>query len=603
LFINAAIFILLLNLWRSAYMRFFNQELFKSLRFRIGLAFLVICLPLIILLIYYNVYAGKVVRDQVAESNKNLVSLYMGQIDRTLEEIDEYLYKTTAQETDLLLVDPSNSFYSTVYQLAKIRLANKISVDIKNYKALDMFFIYSKSNDDLFISKNDLITFDQKEKAQMMIVSELNKEQELAQCYQEWCVQRIGNEYFLCHFVKLNNVYIGAWLNVSRIMVPMNLIDLRETGISLLAFSGNEPMDHVDFIQNNGIDLSLGDALYKMTGNNQLYLEVGERSSKGDFTLNVLLPEKDIMENLPVLQRIISFVPIGFVLVVIMLLFFLRRLILRPIYRILAAMRKIKEGNWYAQIPAYQTSREFEVMYTTFNEMVSQIQKLKIDIYEEKLNHQRAELQHLQLQINPHFFLNSLNIVYHLAQSRNFELIQEMSLSLVEYFRYMFRSNLSFVTLKDEISHTSNYLNIQKMRFPDHLTYRIEGTEHHGDVMVPPLVVQTFVENTIKHAVTMDDPVHLDISVNMGRSGEEKFLCIFIRDTGKGFPNEVLKELRFEQPTINESGHHIGIWNVKRRLALLYHQKAKIEFSNGQNGGAEIYIVLPVMFSASEQET
>ncbi|WP_248930047.1 sensor histidine kinase [Paenibacillus hamazuiensis] len=581
-------------------MRFVNKELFKSLRFRIGLAFFAICLPLMMLLIYYNRYAGEVVRDQVAQSNKNLVSLYMGQIDRTLEEVDEYLFKTAAQETDLLLLDRPNSFYTTVYQLAKIRLANKISVDIKNYKASDMFFVYSKSNDDFFIGLNDLITFEQKEQARTAIIGMLNHEQELPRCTQEWCVRRIGQDYFLSHIVRMGNVFIGAWVNVSRLMVPMNLIDLRETGISLLAAGGSEPMDHAEIIQSNGIDLSLGNELYKITGNNQAFLEVGERSSKGDFSLIVLLPEKGIMEKLPIFQKIISFVPIGFVFILLMLLLFLRKLILRPIYRMLAAMRKIKEGNWDAQIPPYPTSGEFEVMHATFNEMVSQIQKLKIDVYEEQLNHQRAELQHLQLQINPHFFLNSLNIVYHLAQSRKFELIQEMSLSLVEYFRYMFRSNLSFVRLNDEIRHTCNYLNIQMMRFPDHLTYRVEGTEHHGDVMVPPLVVQTFVENTIKHAVTMDEPVHIAIAVDKESSGEEEFLCISIRDTGKGFPEEVLQRLRTEQAGINESGHHIGIWNLKRRLALLYRQRANIEFSNGPEGGAEVYIVLPVMISSSK---
>lgn len=50
-------------------------------------------------------------------------------------------------------------------------------------------------------------------------------------------------------------------------------------------------------------------------------------------------------------------------------------------------------------------------MNKTFERMTHEIRKLKIDVYEEKLKHQRAELRNLQLQINPHFFLNSLNII------------------------------------------------------------------------------------------------------------------------------------------------------------------------------------------------
>lgn len=69
-----------------------------------------------------------------------------------------------------------------------------------------------------------------------------------------------------------------------------------------------------------------------------------------------------------------------------------------------------------------------------FNRMADQIKKLKIDVYEEQLNKQRAELKHLQLQINPHFFLNSLNIIYSFTFTGQYDLIQKMSLYLMRYF-------------------------------------------------------------------------------------------------------------------------------------------------------------------------
>lgn len=70
------------------------------------------------------------------------------------------------------------------------------------------------------------------------------------------------------------------------------------------------------------------------------------------------------------------------------------------------------------RIPEYQTSEEFEIVNQRFNSMMSQIEALKIDIYEERLSKQKTELQHLQLQLNPHFFLNSLNIIYNFAQEK-----------------------------------------------------------------------------------------------------------------------------------------------------------------------------------------
>lgn len=226
--------------------------------------------------------------------------------------------------------------------------------------------------------------------------------------------------------------------------------------------------------------------------------------------------------------------------------------------------------------------------------MIQQIQELKINVYEEQLNSQKAELKHLQLQINPHFFLNSLNIIYNLAQVKNYGLIQEMSISLVDYFRFMFRSNMVFVKLGEEIEHTRNYLRIQEMRFPGNLTFDIQASETLSSCFVPPLLIQTFVENAIKHAVTLDEPIHIQVSVVPDAAAPDKRIQVSIRDTGTGFPEAVLAQLQSEPDKLSEDGGHIGIWNVKRRLQLLYNDRTQITFANGREGGACIEIVLPL---------
>src|SRR5690606_33314794 len=126
--------------------------------------------------------------------------------------------------------------------------------------------------------------------------------------------------------------------------------------------------------------------------------------------------------------------------------------------------------------------------------MMDEIQRLRVNVYEEQLNKQREELQRLQLQVNPHFFLNSLNIVYNLAKVKNFNLIMEMTSALIQYFRFLFRSNTSFVKLKDELEHTRNYMNIQTLRFPEKLYCNVDAPIYLNDVPVPPLIIQSFVE-------------------------------------------------------------------------------------------------------------
>lgn len=229
-----------------------------------------------------------------------------------------------------------------------------------------------------------------------------------------------------------------------------------------------------------------------------------------------------------------------------------------------------------------------------FNAMMSEVERLRINVYEEQLNKQKEELQRLQLQVNPHFFLNTLNIIYNLAKIKNYDLILDMTMSLIEYFRFMFRSNTSFVPLKDELEHTRNYLKIQNLRFPEKLKWTIHSPDYLLDVPIPPLVIQSFVENSIKHAVTLDEPLIIEVQIEFLIEEHGSRMKISIRDTGPGFKKDILEKLQAGRSVENERGEHTGIWNVERRLRLLYGEVASIVYDNDLHTfGAKIEIIVP----------
>jgi len=575
---------------------FSNYRRRSSLQFRIGVAFTLVTVPLILLLIYNNLYASDVVRNQVAQSNKQFVSLYLNPIDRSLEEADQYLYSLASQESDLLALDLAPETNNRKYYLAKIRLSNKISTDIINYDSIDMMFVYSIVNDEMVTTPIADKPYGQQVRERTAI-HDLLKEGRLVEkeCLRSWCTQSIGDQYFLLHIVKAGNVYLGTWVQADRLLLPLNTNELGDRSMAVLVTDRFEPMNDRNWIEEKGLSLATGGEPYIITGDKEKYLLVGEPSRMGDFSLVALIPERTILEKLPELQRIAFLIPLASVLVLLLLLLYLRKIILRPINRFILAMKRFKNGNWDTQVVLDSSiSSEFELMNSTFNSMVTQIQDLKINIYEEQLNLKKAELKHFQLQINPHFFLNSLNILFHLAQSQQYELIKEMTLSLVEYFRFMFRSNLTYVTLEEEIMHTSNYLKIQQMRFQEYMTFSISVPDSLSAVLIPPLLIQSFVENTIKHAVTMDEAIHLDIAIDRGLDEEEPGIIICIRDNGPGFPEEELRKIKIGEDLTNDKGEHVGIWNVKRRLSLLYGDKAMLRFDNHMDKGAVVEIRIPM---------
>jgi two-component system sensor histidine kinase YesM len=574
----------------------------NSIRFKLVVGILAVMLPVITFLIYNNFYAIKVVHNQVAESYNNMMSLYMNQIDSNLEAVDTYLINLQASETDLQIMLYSKN--EEEYSLAKLRLSNIIKKDIAMYKFIDSIFIYSMSKQDFVGSGDGTCSYNEERDIREFISDSCLELQELKKPQiPNWYVKQLGKEYYLFRILKMGDVYLGSWANVKRLLVPLKMINIGNNGASLLATEQGEPMMNEKLVLDNSLNLNLDFNEYHLIGNKNKYLFVGEKSLKGNFSMIALVPDNEILQKLPYFQSIITIISTVLILLLPVSLVLLRIIIIVPLRKMLTAMKRIQEGDLEARIERYATSEEFKVVNKTFNKMMGQIQDLKINVYEEKINRQKAELQHLQLQINPHFFLNSLNIIHALASTKKFDLIQEMTLCLIKYFRYMFKSNLSFVTLEDELHHVQNYIRIQELRFSESLSYIIEAPNYLLKTMVPPLIIHTFIENSIKYAVSMDEQIHLSVNIQLVDSDEgEHLMKVQIKDTGEGFKEEVLRELRTGNRVLDEQGEHIGIWNVQRRLALLYKGSANLSVGNAESGGAMVEIVLPLSIDKLDLE-
>lgn len=570
--------------------RFFRIP-FNSIRFKLIVGLVLITVPLSLLLIYTNYYAIGVVRSQVADSNKKMMSLYMGQIDEQLRFAESNLMGLTIAEADFTGIENKVSESDRIFALS--RLSKRITENILNFKSVDGFFIYSSPNQYYMNAFSEVTNYAERESVRNFIEDETGKATPNLPI-NRWYVQEIGEKYYLLRTIKVSNTYVGTWILIDNLMVPLNLIGLGEKGEALFTTNEGVPLVNAEIVRDNRLDVSKNIQHYYLTGDHNRYLVVGEKSAVGDFNLIALIPDEQILKNLPILRNIVNFILIGVFILLPVCLLLLRKTLLIPINRLISAMKRIKDGNLDMRIPSFRTSDEFQLVYETFNTMMSQIQELRIHVYEEQMNKQKAELQHLQLQINPHFYLNSLNIMHTLARAKNYALIEEMALCLVGYFRYMFRSNLTFVSVQEELQHVRNYLRIQELRFPSHLQCTIHVPDYLLRTPIPPLVVQTFVENAIKHAVTMDEPVLLTIDMELDDAAVTPTLKITIQDTGPGFPEEVLVGIRSGAQMTNTQGEHIGIWNVQQRLLLLYQSRADISFANQASGGAVIVITLPL---------
>ena len=162
---------------------------------------------------------------------------------------------------------------------------------------------------------------------------------------------------------------------------------------------------------------------------------------------------------------------------------------------------------------------------------------------------------------------------------------------MIKHVRYVLSVEKTLVSLLEELEFTRNYVKIQKIRFPYEIRLEMDGiTEEAGAVLVPPLMIQTFLENAIKYALSPENILEVHLEVELTKT----HLKLRISDSGPGYPEAILQELNADgNVPADERGEHIGIHNVLSRIRLLYQEGYTWHFSNLPSGGAQVEFMLP----------
>lgn len=189
----------------------------------------------------------------------------------------------------------------------------------------------------------------------------------------------------------------------------------------------------------------------------------------------------------------------------------------------------------------------------------------------------KAELDALHSKINPHFLYNALNSIADLSITDG-KKARYMSVALADLFRYSINyNNSNFSTLKDELVMAQTYLDIEKIRFEDRLTYEVSTTDECSHFLVPRFILQPVVENAVKHALKATGK-ETRISVNAEMEGDK--MVMKVCDNGPAFPAEF------------SPGY--GLKSVFDKLELLFPGNFEVKMINEPEKCFEISILKPV---------
>jgi len=190
---------------------------------------------------------------------------------------------------------------------------------------------------------------------------------------------------------------------------------------------------------------------------------------------------------------------------------------------------------------------------------------------------QQAQLRGLRAQLHPHFFFNCLNDLRELI-AEDPERAQQMVTQLAGLMRYSLRTNHSeLVSLADEVVAVEDYLALEVIRFEERLRVHWDIAMEVQNMRVPPMLLQTLVENALKHGIA-----------RRPQGGE---IRIAIRADDVRMELEVLNNGEVREPP---SGDGIGLRNAQERLNLIYGERAKIALENTAGGWVRAHVTLPL---------
>ena len=262
----------------------------------------------------------------------------------------------------------------------------------------------------------------------------------------------------------------------------------------------------------------------------------------------------------------------------------------KVIEEIVKAIENIKTGDLETRLNV-DTNDEFGIIADSYNEMLLNIKKL-IEINKEEAKHSAVmEIKQLESQFNPHFLFNTLEMLRYTIKYDT-SVANKIIINISSLLRFSIENKSSEVSLQRDLVYTKNYLEIQKYRFGENFDYEIKAEEGLENYYVPKLIIQPVIENAIKHGYTQVEKMIIYIRV---KTVKEK-LIISVYNNGKEIEKEILDEIRekLKNKKAEEFKNHIGLYNIFRRIQLMYGEKYGLRILSRKNRGTSVRVSLPL---------
>lgn len=378
----------------------------------------------------------------------------------------------------------------------------------------------------------------------------------------------------------------------------------KQTGGNLLVYMGNQLISSTDEIK---VDFS--DTVFKKAKNpekkysgsfqlknpNASYLAVYHYMDEYDMTFIYLLQDSVYLGNITQVMPNVILLCIILLVLLFILCIYISNMFYTPIKPLLKVMEDVQNNRMQTRI-THKRNDEYQKIYTGFNNMMDEVNSLIDRLVISTSLQKDSQIKLLQAQMNPHFIYNTLESIYSLAKIHGEEEIANVIESLSSFYRFSLSGGASEITLRQAVSMTEHYLNIQNFRFDNTITCEIRLEPGLADYPVPKFAIQAIVENSIYHGIEPSNhPGYLTIDAY----SQDENIIIKIKDNGIGINNQELEALKrsietpFASQLQQQEAENFALRNLNQQIKLHYGDSYGLTIESAQNTGTSITITLP----------
>lgn len=578
-------------------------KIWESILFRLVITFLIIMIPIYMLGMYIYKWSLHNVKNEISKTNIAQVSFYLESLEMEIDRIkilqydclnDENLNKLSARYGIMGQYEINESMRQLHQRLVTIKNSSNY---IKNVN------VYIRNVNKTISSNNGINDFDNEMYENIRSASGIKGAQ----------IIRYKDGLFLSTFQKNNYIMqspdyiISIELNRQAFIQALSkfiiydesgsvLIDKADSAVIINQAGKKDLLLKKEIIYGIFSSGTKGMKLYKI--DNKSYYILHVKSEYLNMIYLKYIPEEVVEKPFGSFYIWAWAFTIAVFCIILVYSISTYKLIHIPLLKLVKSFHKVENGDLKVNIQ-HALNDEFGYLYKCFNKMMSNLNTLIDQVYNQRILMQRAELKQLQSQINPHFLYNSFFAINTMAKTGD-ENLAIFTKRLGEYFQFITRNSSDKICLSEEVKHAKVYTEIQLMRFSLALQIQFgEYPERYSELKVPRLILQPIIENAFNHGLTKLENSRL-ISVDFQEN--ENGLDIIVEDNGCGMTDDDILELKNALMYKGNDIETTGIINIHRRIRLEYGQNSGVLVYKSAMGGLKVILRIEIPLSYEQDK-